>query len=247
MSRSRRFEALAWALAAGLGALGALGACGGSTDSSGGGTGGAGGAGGGGGGSGGSGASGGGGSGGTNVGGGGSGGTNVGGGGSGGSASWAACDMAGQCVLVASNCCGYCNPDAPLSGYQSVHQDHQQELVAQLCADPQVCPECVTWENPNYLALCRSGTCTPVDLRTDELSACNTPADCMLRWGADCCESCGGPPETEVVAIAVNGNLGAEVCSPIAGACPPCAPPPLPQGWYADCVAGHCAVGKPPG
>jgi hypothetical protein len=170
----------------------------------------------------------------------GSGGTNVGGTGAGGSASWADCDAPGTCVLAATNCCGYCGP-APLSGYTAVNQTHAADLNAQLCADPQACPDCVTYEEPNYLALCRGGQCTPVDLRLDSLSACSTSADCRLRFGTSCCESCGGT-ENDLVAYNKNANLEAEVCAPNGGACPPCVPPPYPDTAAAFCNNGHCEV-----
>ncbi|GMV18052.1 MAG: hypothetical protein HS104_25395 [Polyangiaceae bacterium] len=171
---------------------------------------------------------------------GGSGGTGAvsGSGGAGGSPSWTACKDPGTCQLLPTNCCGYCGP-APLSGFEAVNESHVQDYTAQTCADPQACPDCITFEEPNYLALCRNGTCTEVDLRLDALSACSGDGDCRLRYGAGCCESCGG---MGLVALNKDAKLGAEVCSPFAGACPPCVPPPYPSTALAVCQAGHCVV-----
>lgn len=159
-------------------------------------------------------------------------------GGLGGSAGWFACKDPGECLLYPTNCCGYCGP-AALSGYEAVNQAHAKDYVASTCADPVACPDCITYEEPNYLALCRNGTCTEVDLRLDALSACGSDGDCQLRYGTDCCESCGGGA---LVAVSTKASLAAEVCSPFGGACPPCMPPPYPANAAAVCQAGHCAV-----
>jgi len=164
---------------------------------------------------------------------GGSGGTGL-----GGSASWTACDQPGTCLLAPTNCCGYCGP-APLSGYLAVNEKHYQDVQNQLCADPMACPDCISYEEPNYLALCRVDQCAAVDLRTDILSACADDTDCRLRWGTSCCESCGG---SSLVAYNQKANLESEVCQPFGGACPPCMPPPYPSTASAVCEAGHCKV-----
>ena len=115
-------------------------------------------------------------------------------GGTGNVAGLTACDAPGTCELFAKNCCGgYCDPNAPLSGWQAVNSSKTSELEAQLCQGDIACPGCMSQDNLAYLALCRAGQCTAVDLRKDELSACKSHDECRVRWGSDCCESCGVP------------------------------------------------------
>ena len=154
-----------------------------------------------------------------------------------------ACDGPGTCTLFATNCCGgYCDPNASLSGFKAVNATKVSELEQLIC-DPNgvVCAGCASMDNPDYLALCRSGECTAVNLREDSLSACQLDDDCRLRWGSSCCESCGGGSEQNLIAYNKNANLEAEVCEPNGGACPPCAPPAYPPHLLPLCGADkHC-------
>lgn len=152
---------------------------------------------------------------------------------------FAQCDAPGTCALVPTNCCGYCQPGAPLSGFLAVNEKHVGDVLGELCADPVACPDCITWQDPHYLALCRSGKCTAVDLRQDDLSACNADSDCKLRWGSNCCESCSGNQE-DIIVYNKNASFAAEVCGPFGGACPPCMPPEFPEYLLPYCDAGHC-------
>jgi hypothetical protein len=172
---------------------------------------------------------------------GGTGGGGIGGGGGGNIGGFSACEQKGVCVLAPTNCCGYCDPNAKITGYAAIHQAHEQAYNDSVCADDVLCPGCVSADNPHNLALCRGGSCVGVDLRRDELSACNTPDDCRVRWGSRCCESCGGDNHDELVAYNKNVSLEKEVCSPFGGACPPCAPAPYPDYILPICVDGHCS------
>ncbi len=156
-------------------------------------------------------------------------------------AGWKKCTEKGTCVLSPTNCCGYCDPNASIKGFEAINTKHASDYSNVVCADDVLCPDCVNAENPNNLALCRAGICTGVDLRRDELSACKTQGDCRLRWGSRCCESCGEGKPDELIAYNKNANLEQEVCSPFAGACPPCAPPPIPSHFVPTCVQGHCS------
>ena len=186
-------------------------------------------------------------SGGTSSGGTSSGGTSAGGGGGSGGVGNAsgltACNAPGTCALFANNCCGgYCDPNAPLSGFQAVNAAKVNDLEAQICTSDIACPGCVSMDNPAYLALCRAGQCAAIDLRKDALSACKSHDDCRLRWGSNCCESCGGGVEQQLIAYNKNANLEAEVCQPNGGACPPCVPPPYPSYLLPICGAdAHCS------
>jgi len=163
-------------------------------------------------------------------------------GGSGNAAGFTACSAPGTCMLFATNCCGgYCDVNAPLSGFQAVSQAKVNELEAQLCAGDIACPGCLSMDNPDYLALCRAGQCSAVDLRTDSLSTCTADSDCRLRWGSDCCEDCGGGNTEQLIVYNKNANLEAEVCPPNGGACPPCAPPAYPPYVLPYCGPDkHC-------
>ncbi len=167
-----------------------------------------------------------------------------GGGGAGGSAaatSFDDCTDAGQCVLFAKNCCGsYCN-DVPISAYLPINGSFIQQVTAAQCVEPVGCPDCISMEQPNYFAACRANECVAVDLRTDALSACNSSAECRLRWGASCCESCS-QDTNQIVALNQNASLEQEVCDPLAGACPPCVPQPFPADVAAECISGQCQV-----
>ncbi|MBE7485145.1 MAG: hypothetical protein HS104_34905 [Polyangiaceae bacterium] len=211
--------------------LGAAVACGGSTSSDGK--------------SGGAGGSGGATTGGTSSGGSSSGGSSSGGssaGGTGNVSGLTACSAPGTCELFATNCCGgYCDPNAPLGGFTAVNETKLNEFEAALCPGDIACPGCVSFDNPNYLALCRAGQCTAVNLRDDSLSACQSDSDCRVRWGSDCCEDCGGGNPDQLVAYNKDKSLEAEVCNPNDGACPPCAPPPYPKSILPYCGPdGHC-------
>jgi len=169
---------------------------------------------------------------------GGSGGATGGTSGTGGASSYTSCSQPGSCTLVPTNCCGYCSY-SPISGYQAVNKAYEKDALAGYCADPVACPDCVTYDDANHLALCREGQCNAVDLRSDTLSICTADTDCRLRWGTGCCESCGGTPD-DIVSYNKNANLEAEVCEPNGGACPPCAPPEYPKYILAYCAQGHC-------
>lgn len=206
-------------------------ACGGST-SDGGGQGGSGGSVGGSGGSGGSGATGGG---------AGTTGGSAGAGGSGAVYNWEACENPGECTLFATNCCGgYCSEE-PISGFIPVNESSIGVVENQYCSGDVLCPGCPAIPHPNYVSVCRSKECTAVDIRSDAISACSGDDDCRLRFGSTCCESCG-PLPGELIAVNKSGQLESEVCSPFAGACPPCVPPPYPKEAVAQCVGGHCQV-----
>jgi hypothetical protein len=78
------------------------------------------------------------------------------------------------------------------------------------------------------------------DVRKSDLSACNSDADCRLRGGLGCCESCG---ETSWVAVSTDQELiTKELCGGLLLPCAACEPA-QPEGITAICGAdGHCAV-----
>ena len=220
---------LSWAFAAVL----AVAACGGSTDGDG--LGGAGGS---------SGSSGSGSGGTSGSGSGGTSGSGTGGTGTGGTGAvydWESCNGPGQCTLWAKNCCGgYCT-DVAITEFLPVNVQSVGVVENQYCSDDIACPGCVSMPQPNYVAVCRTNECTAVDIRSDAISACSGDAECRLRWGSSCCESCG-PLDGELIAVNQSGMLEKEVCAPVGAECPPCAPPDYPPDAKAQCVYGQCQV-----
>ena len=163
-------------------------------------------------------------------------------GGAGNASGFTSCDGPGTCQLFAKNCCGgYCDPNHPLTGWEAISSAKLGAYELQTCSGDIACPGCVSVDNPSYFAACRSGKCTAVDLREDQLSACKSDSDCALRWGMGCCEDCGGGNEQNLVAY--NKNASLELCDPKGGACPPCMPPPYPSYVLPYCGPnGHCAL-----
>lgn len=153
-----------------------------------------------------------------------------------------ACMSPTDCQLVPAGCCGGCEPvDArtfvaingqAVSKYQGVGRCGLVDCAA--CPAPQ--PGVAT--SQYFVPTCRSGQCTVVDIRETPLTGCMLDSDCVLRFGANCCEGCGG----ELVALNKNENtdLANLVCgSPVS--CPACFPM-IPPGNSTSCVSGRCTV-----
>lgn len=154
---------------------------------------------------------------------------------------YAVCDGPGQCLALVPGCCGGCG--APTLGdVTGVNADKQQQFRAATCRDPNpICPACPTVPEPNLVAFCEGGSCRAHDVRLDDLSACSTDEDCMLR-DANCCEACA-PTSFELIALAKDraADYRAKICRPEQG-CPACFPI-YPAGWKASCASGgHCRV-----
>lgn len=160
---------------------------------------------------------------------------------------WTNCDGPGQCALRIETCCGGCGEE-PLEGKIAVRMDSLAEVTDAVCASEcktlNDCPDlgCPVFVNTHDVAVCRSGVCKGVDVRVDELTACSTDADCALRWGIQCCETCGAPDISQLIAVRATPGFSEAICDPVAP-CPPCAPPPYPSEFSAICNnAGHCEV-----
>ena len=97
---------------------------------------------------------------------GGSAGTSVGGGGSGAvggtgaSGGWTSCTESSECTLFANNCCGgYCQATS-LSSFTALSWKDVSQFEAQNCSTNVACPDCVSFPQPDYVALCVAGSCT---------------------------------------------------------------------------------------
>jgi hypothetical protein len=164
------------------------------------------------------------------------------GGGGGGASTWAACTAPGQCQLAAKGCCGTCGTPA-ITDVNGVNINEGAAYQADNCPGPiPPCPACVSQINPELAAFCVAKTCTPIDVRSDDVSACSTDADCRLRYSG-CCESCADAAPSLVIALSQSGaaTYQSQVCAPDQ-ACDKCAPL-YPASMTAVCAASkHCVV-----
>jgi hypothetical protein len=154
------------------------------------------------------------------------------------------CKEPTDCVVSSTGCCGIC--DGPgirareLTAYnKAYHAD------VSTCGDTDVacgpCPQPAPHEGSvrYFVADCVQGQCAVVDLRTSELTACETAQDCRLRNGTQCCEGCA--PGNDLVAVRNDGSFERAVCGNGPYTCAACLPAP-PPGAAATCVEGHCTV-----
>jgi hypothetical protein len=135
-----------------------------------------------------------------------------------------ACTEQDECVLVSASCCGVCGQPSARN-MAGVRWDRAEAYGRSLCGPtPPPCPECAETTNPHLTAVCRVGLCAAVDVREDDtLTGCASDADCALRYGTACCESCSGTTE-DLTALATRTLAGAVRCAPNEGACPACVP-----------------------
>jgi len=154
------------------------------------------------------------------------------------------CDGAAQCQLATTGCCGKCG-EAVLTDFDAIARDQYDAHFRVVCPEPLPCPKCATLMTPNLLAFCRSERCVGIDVRADVLSECTKDDDCRLRAGNGCCENCAVAELSALIAVSKSkgGELEAQVCDPLAGACPPCVPV-YPAGVAATCdpATRHCRV-----
>jgi hypothetical protein len=146
------------------------------------------------------------------------------------------CDGPGQCLLVEPGCCSGCGMQE-IDALVAVNSAQVSAYHKSVCPVETPCPACASQPNPNLFAYCDNGTCRAADIRTHEVSACSSNADCHLRLGPGCCEACGG---SAFELTAVSAGLEALVCSP-STACDDCVPQ-YPLDAEAVCSNGHCGV-----
>ena len=160
---------------------------------------------------------------------------------------WFTCAQNSECELAPTTCCETCGPQSTASvrGVNNALLTAWGEFACAAEGNP-ICPpaDCAT-ATEHVIAQCRGTVCEAVDVREDTLTACGMDSDCLLRWGADCCELCNTDGASTGL-VAVN-NAGVQeytmlVCGG-ASTCPACMPPPVPPGSMAVCNANnHCEV-----
>jgi hypothetical protein len=156
------------------------------------------------------------------------------------------CSMAGMCVLVPASCCGNCGmptktdeiaiPRNKWSAYRTLACTTDGGAIA--------CPECAGTPDPNLQAFCEGGTCVPVFVPTDPISACASDADCQLVQGV-CCGPCGGERTLTAVAKTRAAEFTNQICDPTVD-CAGC-PMPVPTLSKVKCDPStkHCVVVPP--
>lgn len=161
----------------------------------------------------------------------------------GGAPNYDACEQPTDCVIGGPSCCGICDrPGITARDLAAYHREHHQEL--QTCQTDIECVPCPvlsagTGSLHYFVPDCVAGQCTVVDLRASPLTACAEPADCRLRAGAGCCETCGA--EGDWIAVRNDGSLEELVCGDELIGCPGCVAVP-PPGVLASCENGRCVV-----
>ncbi len=152
-----------------------------------------------------------------------------------------ACNENAACVLAEPGCCAGCGAQT-LDDMEPINRANEQAFFDATCAeDIPACPECVPAVNPELFAHCETGQCLGVDVATAAWNQCTADADCTLRVGTDCCESCSDADPTNLIAVPLTGgDIEALVCD-FDGGCPPCAPQ-YPKEATAMCMLGSCRV-----
>jgi hypothetical protein len=154
----------------------------------------------------------------------GSAGTTSGSAGAGGATDIRSCSSNTDCEVVPVSCCS-CGT-GPVSSYTAINTKYTAQYNERCgTIDCVACPP--TAFDPNnpvfyYVPTCQAGHCAVVDLRTTDVTACSSAAECSLRAGTACCSACSGTP------IALNTKnapkLSALVCGSDPGLCLACTP-----------------------
>jgi hypothetical protein len=167
----------------------------------------------------------------------------------GGDPDYDACAVASDCVIASNGCCGVCDvPDLSAHDVIAYNPKFQRQLLCNFVrgasapdSDVPACEPCPPTGAGviNYLvAQCVQHQCSVLDLRDPSFSACESDADCVLRHGTGCCQSCSN---AELVALRKDVAIEKLVCD---GAVPPVCAACTPSGSFARavCSAGRCTV-----
>jgi hypothetical protein len=105
-------------------------------------------------------------------------------------APWRTCEQNGQCVLAADGCCASCGQPS-LESRDPINREFSMQHYEAVCdqEEPVDCPACEPPPAPHLGATCTEGLCEGFNIRTMELTACETNDQCRLR-ARSCCE-CG--------------------------------------------------------
>jgi hypothetical protein len=154
-----------------------------------------------------------------------------------------ACSVPSDCILALRGCCWPCGVPS-LGDFDAVNEDRQEEHHALVCTDPNpICPGCASMPNPELIATCSAqGHCSGMDIGAEDISACTSNEDCVIRT-PECCECGADMTPTSLVSIRADARSRLEylVCDPDLG-CPECMPD-YPDDVIPVCDADHhCAA-----
>ena len=163
----------------------------------------------------------------------------------GGNPNYDACQVATDCVLGSTGCCGVCD-GANVTAHDFTAYNGQYEAQVNPCAAGDVacgaCPPVEPLQNTRqfFVPDCVRGECIVQDIRESDVTACKTDNDCRLRSGTGCCEGCGSGGG--FVAVRTGGSFEKLVCGEFSPPCAACDAVP-PSNAVAVCNPdGHCSV-----
>jgi hypothetical protein len=157
---------------------------------------------------------------------------------------WQSCTDISECMIREATCCATCGIQDARNAI-AFNRKYGDEVTRAVCgANPPPCPAIACQQTPAYvLPFCLEGRCQAIDIRQDKLTSCSNESQCRLRWDTGCCEPCGNPPITMLVAVNSQVNYSQTVCGSSIG-CPDCVTAPYPTHARALCGPdNHCAVG----
>jgi len=157
----------------------------------------------------------------------------------GGSPDMDACAGFGQCMLIASGCCGACDP-VDRTAFVAINRAHQQAYLDAKGCTGIACGSCPPVDEMSttaqyFVSTCEAGQCTVLDIRESPVTECSDSSECTLRDGAGCCEECDGHG---LVAVKFE-----ELAELLCGGPLPCPAPCSSASGYAPlCSSGRCVA-----
>lgn len=177
----------------------------------------------------------------------------------GGSPSYDSCKVPSDCVVTGTGCCGICD-SAGITEHDLIAYNRQYTSLLQCgfaldvaaggsasagASAPIACAPCPLPPAGQgtlkyFVPDCIAGQCVVEDLRTSPVTACTTSAECKVRRGTGCCESCDSG---DLIGTRNDGSFEKLVCG---GAPTPCAAClPTSTGAQPYCANGRCEVAFP--
>ena len=155
------------------------------------------------------------------------------------------CSMPGMCALVPRSCCGACGQPTKTDQI-AIPRDKYGDYRTLACSGdggPVSCPDCAAAPDPELQAFCRSGSCEPVFVPSDAISACTTDADCVLVSGV-CCGLCDSERVLVAITKGKEGEFVNQICDPRVD-CAPCpTPTPIKSKTHCDMATKHCVTDR---
>jgi hypothetical protein len=177
----------------------------------------------------------------------------------GGSPSYDSCKLPSDCVVTGTGCCGICD-SAGITAHDLIAYNRQYTSLLQCgfaldiaaggsasagAAAPVACAPCPLPPAGQgtlkyFVPDCVAGQCVVEDLRTSPVTACTTSAECKVRRGTGCCESCDNG---DLIGTRNDGSFEKLVCGGAPTPCAACLPGTT--GAQPYCANGRCEVALP--